>query len=105
MSNLVRLCRFHHRLVHEGGFSVERRGERIVFLRPDGKAIPEAPGVPRGSIRSCVRAADVVTAAPDLGSLAPRSRGEAMDLGLTVLGLADLQGRRSARSRPAEMAT
>ena len=104
LSNLVRLCRHHHRLVHEGGFSVERRGERVVFLRPDGKAIPEAPQSPPGSMRSCVRAADVVIPPADGQPLAPRSRGEPMDLDLTVWGLADLQGRRLARSRPAEMA-
>ncbi|CAN5434303.1 hypothetical protein BH20ACT15_BH20ACT15_00970 [soil metagenome] len=35
--NLVQLCRRHHRLVHEGGFGVDRglRGE-LRFWRPDG---------------------------------------------------------------------
>jgi hypothetical protein len=41
LSNLVQLCRRHHRLVHEGGFRLERgAGDAILFRRPDGRAIP-----------------------------------------------------------------
>lgn len=44
MDNLVLLCRHHHRLVHEGGFGLQAlpRGD-MVFTRPDGKRIPQAP--------------------------------------------------------------
>jgi hypothetical protein len=44
MSNLVLLCRRHHRLLHEGGFGVEAQpcgGFR--FTRPNGTILPEAP--------------------------------------------------------------
>ena len=38
LSNLVTLCRSHHRLVHEGGISIQaRRGGGWRFLRPDGR--------------------------------------------------------------------
>jgi hypothetical protein len=37
LENLVQLCRFHHRLLHEGGYSVERAGTELVFRRPDGR--------------------------------------------------------------------
>lgn len=41
LENLVQLCSFHHRLVHEGGFAVEPAGRRGVrFRRPDGRVIP-----------------------------------------------------------------
>jgi Domain of unknown function (DUF222)/HNH endonuclease len=41
LDNLVQLCSHHHRLVHEGGFQVERGGHGAVrFRRPDGKVIP-----------------------------------------------------------------
>jgi len=35
------LCSSHHKLVHEGGYSVQRdqTGE-LFFRRPDGKAVP-----------------------------------------------------------------
>ncbi len=39
--NLVLLCGFHHRLLHEGGYKIRRdhTGERC-FVRADGRAIP-----------------------------------------------------------------
>ena len=41
LENLVLLCSYHHRLLHEGGFSIRRdyRGE-LYFVRADGRAIP-----------------------------------------------------------------
>ena len=39
LSNLILLCRRHHRLVHEGGFGVEIRDSQVVFTRPDGTEI------------------------------------------------------------------
>jgi hypothetical protein len=44
LDNLVLLCRHHHRLVHEGGFGVERvAGGALRFSRPDGRVIEEHP--------------------------------------------------------------
>ena len=44
LDNLVQLCSYHHRLVHEGGFQVESRGRGAVrFRRPDGRAIATVP--------------------------------------------------------------
>ncbi len=39
LGNLVLLCRRHHRLIHEGGFSVAISEDRCVFARPDGSAL------------------------------------------------------------------
>jgi Domain of unknown function (DUF222)/HNH endonuclease len=39
--NLTLLCTHHHRLLHEGGFKIEREGdEALRFLRADGRTIP-----------------------------------------------------------------
>jgi hypothetical protein len=46
--NVVSLCRHHHRLVHEGGFTVERRPDgSYLFRRPNGKPIPGCDLLPR----------------------------------------------------------
>jgi len=50
LDNLVQLCREHHRLVHEGGFGVERiAGGAMRFTRPDGRVIAEHPRLPDAS--------------------------------------------------------
>jgi hypothetical protein len=56
LDNLVLLCRRHHRLVHEGGFSVQRmhRGE-VVFRDPRGERLVTAPQLPHGSHRKLRR--------------------------------------------------
>jgi hypothetical protein len=43
LANLVLLCGFHHRLVHEHGYRVQRGDDRWTFVRPDGRPIPNAP--------------------------------------------------------------
>jgi hypothetical protein len=44
LDNLVLLCRPHHRLVHEGGYSVGReRDGSLGFRDPRGTPIPYAP--------------------------------------------------------------
>ena len=42
LDNLVTLCSFHHRLVHEGGYGVRMNEGEIEFLHPDGRVIPPA---------------------------------------------------------------
>ena len=43
MDNLVLLCRHHHRLVHEGGYSVQMSDQGIPeFTDPAGCTIPQA---------------------------------------------------------------
>ena len=47
LANLVLLCRFHHRAVHEEGFQVVADAAgRFQFLRPDGAPLPAAPPAP-----------------------------------------------------------
>ncbi|HLZ95251.1 MAG TPA: HNH endonuclease signature motif containing protein, partial [Candidatus Dormibacteraeota bacterium] len=38
LPNLVLLCHFHHRLVHEGGWQVVRAGEELRFIPPERPA-------------------------------------------------------------------
>ena len=47
LSNLASLCRRHHRAVHEEGYQVERgEGGALVFRRPNGRLLPDAPPPP-----------------------------------------------------------
>jgi hypothetical protein len=46
LSNLISLCAQHHRLMHEGGFTVRldpTRPDRPIFSTPSGNDIPEVP--------------------------------------------------------------
>lgn len=44
LANLIPLCERHHRLVHEGGFSVEIDAQRTITIRePDGAPFAVAP--------------------------------------------------------------
>ena len=41
VGNLMLLCSHHHRLVHEGGFTIRRdREDGAYFVRPDGRVVP-----------------------------------------------------------------
>ena len=51
LDNLVTLCSFHHRLVHEGGYGVRVRHGAIEFTRPDGRVIPPAGRTHEGCFR------------------------------------------------------
>jgi len=76
LDNLVHLCRRHHRLVHEGGFGVERdQAGQLVFRRPDGTAVRTKPVPIRGE----------AAAIADRRRRPPRpASGDRLDLGLTV---------------------
>lgn len=47
LSNLVLLCRRHHRAVHEDGYTVARESNgALQFTRPNGWPFPQVPAVP-----------------------------------------------------------
>jgi hypothetical protein len=85
LTNLVQLCRFHHRLVHEGGFTLERVGRRgeLRFRRPDGR--PLSPGPDLRSVQDDLERRNRrrgLQIRPD--TCASRWTGERLDLALNV---------------------
>jgi hypothetical protein len=48
LANLVELCRHHHRLVHEGGYRIERARGKLIFRSPDGRTLRPVPRPRRG---------------------------------------------------------
>ena len=47
LDNLVLLCRYHHRLLHEGGYGLEIRDRELLFTQPNGAVIPQVPPLPQ----------------------------------------------------------
>jgi hypothetical protein len=90
LDNLVQLCRHHHRLLHEGGFGVRSAKGNLVFLTPEGTAIPQAPRQPRGDCTQVTRANAKHGVRASAEALYPvDSAGERFELGWTVEGLLD----------------
>jgi Domain of unknown function (DUF222) len=92
LSNLL-LCRRHHRLVHEGGFRVNRapRGA-ATFSRPDGRVIPAVPRNrpgSRGELRRLNHDADLEIT---IETAVARSAGERIDYDLAIEGLLHSEG-------------
>jgi hypothetical protein len=86
LDNLVQLCPRHHRLVHEGGFSVECAEDGIRFRRPDGRVILTAPRCrpsgPTLDVRNRARGIDVHSR-----TCTPPYPGDRIDYGIAVEGL------------------
>lgn len=95
LNNLIQLCRHHHRLVHEGGYSVARDGGDLVFRTPQGRVLQPVPGSPEGSTRACLATTGDGGGCGSSEVEPSRPGGEPMDLDLAVFVLADLQERRS----------
>ena len=97
LENLVELCWFHHRLVHEGGWKLrfDTTGN-VVVTNPAGNVVPSLVAL-RGSpdgIERCNRNAGF-TLEPD--SIIPRWYGDPLDLGhiTTALWCVDQRDRPS----------
>jgi hypothetical protein len=87
IDNLVLLCRRHHRLVHEGGYSVEllRRGEPR-FRDPWGGPIPYVPRPPPAAWQDLATANQRSGVTVD-AETCESGDGERMDLALVVEAL------------------
>lgn len=77
LTNLVLLCRRHHRLLHEGGYSVD---EQLRFYDPWGFELPAVAQPPPGDPGSVVWREEVLTGPDTCAS----GDGLDMDLEMTV---------------------
>lgn len=92
VDNLALLCRFHHMLVHEGGFTVSRKITRegdlhLTFIRPDGARVENSPVLAADPDRPITVQTTYTDdpIAPD--TIAPGWRGEPFHLGDAVEAL------------------
>jgi hypothetical protein len=84
LDNLVLLCRHHHRLVHEGGYTLERgRDGEISVLTPYRRRLTAVPRNRRGDCTQVARANRRHGVDPLAQSLLPTDGGP-LDLGLAV---------------------
>ncbi|HKF92556.1 MAG TPA: DUF222 domain-containing protein [Acidimicrobiia bacterium] len=90
LTNLDGQCKFHHRLLHEGGWSIERDGTgRLTFRRPDGTILETTP------IRAEPVDAYIETGNRTRGltisfnTCVPRCYGDPLDLDWTIAGLCE----------------
>ena len=99
LSNLILLCGRHHRLLHEGGFSIDIAGDQVFsFVDRSGRPVPDVPTpAPAGgpSLEERNAASGVVVDTDTCGSL---GGGESYDLGLTIDALVAAAGQ--ARAQP-----
>jgi hypothetical protein len=90
LQNLVQLCRRHHRLVHEGGWVLERgRDGKLVFLTPLGHRLRELPRRSRGDCDGMLAEQRRKGISPSPDATVPGWMGETMDLGYAVDALSD----------------
>jgi hypothetical protein len=90
LSNLVHMCAHHHRLVHEGGYRIERtsRGE-LRFRRPDGRVVAPAPMPVFGSIHELLGGNRAQALAIGSETCVPRWYGERLRPSWVVDGLVE----------------
>ncbi len=88
LDNLVQLCSYHHRLVHEGGFQVQPSGmNRVRFRRPDGHVIEQEPrctGATGPTLEQRHRREGLHV---DADTVKPLSMGDSLDYGIAVEAL------------------
>ncbi len=89
LDNLVLLCRFHHRALHEGGFSMGFSGGQASFYRPNGQLIPSSPpvaAVDGGGVGRLCR--DNLRCGHHIDRYTmPLWNGDRLDLGMAIDGL------------------
>jgi hypothetical protein len=106
LGNLITLCGFHHRLVHEGGYGVAATDDGVfVFTRPDGRRVEENGATSfRGNISRTAPTLDVLNREAGLAITAETSRcqwrGERMDYSMAIEALQFLEQKAGQGARP-----
>jgi hypothetical protein len=88
LSNLISLCRRHHRAVHEEGYQVGRNpDDTFKFRRPDGDELPDVPppaAVPDDPVDALRAANETREVQIDARTACARWLGERLDVGWAI---------------------
>jgi hypothetical protein len=91
LTQLTRLCRRHHRAVHEGGFRMVRRADgQLDWCRPDGRRLDTIPAAPQRAPDDArlpgptMERLASARAAVDRDVSTPLPSGERLDLGWAI---------------------
>jgi hypothetical protein len=99
LDNLVTLCRYHHRQLHQGGFNitVEKSDEeqQLVFFTPSGRKIESSffPQFQSDSAETFPQTIEALAPAVDSSTCITRWTGEDCDYGMAIDGLLIRDGR------------
>ena len=99
LSNLVTLCRFHHRAVHEGGVRIQILDDGALRFTDSRGNVCALPDPPSGSVVELRRAHEASGLHIDASTAAGRWGGERIDYDLAVHALMCRRNRRSS-SKP-----
>ena len=82
LDNLIQVCHYHHKLMHEGGYSVKRTDGLLIFTSPDGTEIKQVlePTTSDGPVKSN-------------DNYPWQWNGDSMDYSVAMAGLASVDGR------------
>ena len=88
LSNLALLCRWHHRVVHEAGYRMQRQPDgQLRVWRPDGRPLPDVPSpavVPADPVHALRARHDAQGLRVDARTSMPGWLGERLDVGYAI---------------------
>jgi Domain of unknown function (DUF222)/HNH endonuclease len=79
LDNLVLICSYHHRLVHDHGYRIHRHRDRWQFLRPDGTPVPTTGAPLTGNTEGLIEIHTRARLRIDRDTLTPDWDGEPLD--------------------------
>ena len=79
LDNLVLICGFHHRLIHDHGYRIRRLSGRWEFLRPDGTPIPTTAVPLTGNVEGLIEIHTRARLRIDRSTLTPDWYGDRLD--------------------------
>jgi hypothetical protein len=79
VDNLILLCGFHHRAIHDHGYRIRRVAGRWEFRRPDGTPLPAIPAALTGNAESLIEMHTRARLQIDHNTLTPHWEGDRLD--------------------------